>query len=232
MEISVIFPAYNEGHSIEEAIERSLVALRKHFRDIEVLIVDDGSKDDTGIVADRLQERYPDEVRVLHNARNMGAGESLVRGFREARGELVLHNAIDLPFDLEDIPRLLERLDEADIVVATRMERAGYTTFRKVTSVVNISLLNLLFDLKLDDYNFVQLYRREVLQAVQIGTRSTAFVTPETMIRAHDMGFRITAVPIAYHARTRGVATSGSLKVISTSLRDMLGFWARRRFGR
>jgi len=232
MDITVIFPAYNEAHSVEEAIEKSLVALRKHFREIEILIVDDGSKDDTGKVADDLQRRYPNEVRVLHNERNMGAGASLVRGFENARGDLVLHNAIDLPFDLEDIPLLLAQLDGADIVVAMRVERAGYTAFRKLTSVVNIALLNLLFDLKLDDYNFVQLYRREVLQAVKIGTRSTAFVTPETMIRAHDKGFRIKAVPIEYHARTRGVATSGSLKVITSSLRDMLGFWARRRAGK
>lgn len=231
MEITVIFPAYNEAHSIEDAMQRSLAALKKHFTSFEILIVNDGSKDGMGKLADELAERHS-EIRVLHNERNMGAGASLVRGFQDARGDLILHNAIDLPFDLEDMPLLLAELDDADIVVASRMERAGYSSFRRLTSVVNITLLHTLFDLKLRDYNFVQLYRREVLRTVKARTQSTAFITPETMIRAHDKGFRIKEVPVTYHARTRGVATSGSLKVITTSMRDMFTFWAQRRLGR
>jgi glycosyltransferase involved in cell wall biosynthesis len=228
MELTVIFPAYNEEAALEEAMERSLAALRKHVREFEVLIVDDGSKDATGRIADELAGKHP-EIRVLHNGRNLGAGASYVRGLKHARGELVMHNGVDCPFDLEDLPKMLERIEEADIVVATRTGRTGYSAFRVLTSFVNVTLLNLLFGLHLSDYNFTQLYRKKVIDSVNVQSSSTAFVTPETIIRAHDMGFRIVTVPVQYHPRRTSVATSGSLRVIASSVRDMLRFWAQRR---
>jgi glycosyltransferase involved in cell wall biosynthesis len=228
VELTVIFPAFNEQAALEDAMERSLAALREHVRDFEILIVDDGSTDATGRIADELSSRHP-EIRVLHNERNLGAGASYLRGLRHARGELVTHNGVDCPFDLSDLPKMLAVLPDADIVVAARTGRTGYSAFRVLTSIVNVTLLNLLFGLRLRDYNFVQIYRRSVIEAVHVETTGTAFVTPETIIRAHDMGFRIKEVPIEYHARTTGVATSGTIKVIATSMRDMLRLWQQRR---
>lgn len=228
MELTVIFPAYNEEAGIVEAMERSLAALRKHVHAFEVIIVDDGSQDATGRLADEVAAKHP-EIRVLHNERNLGAGASYVRGLQHARGELVMHNGIDCPFDLDDLPKLLGRVGDADIVVATRTGRTGYSAFRVLTSVVNVTLLNLLFGLRVSDYNFTQLYRKKVLDSVKVESTSTAFVTPETIIRAHDLGFRIQQVPVQYHARRTGVATSGSLRVIASSIRDMLRFWLQRR---
>jgi len=223
MQLSVIFPAYNEEAALRSTIERSIRSLRAQFESFEILIVDDGSRDRTAEIADELAREFP-EVRALRNPRNMGAGHTLMHGLDEMRGDWVIHNAVDYPFDFDDLPKLTALLDDADIVVAARTSRPGYTPFRLLTSYVNVTLLNVLFDLKLSDYNFVQLYRREVIERARPETRSTAFITPETMIRAHGLGYRIKEVPVPYHARETGVATSGSMKVILTSMRDMFKF--------
>lgn len=227
MEISVVIPAYNEDHSLRETMERAVAALRSQFERFEIIVVNDASRDATGRIADELAVEHP-EIRVLHNEKNLGAGASLMKGIHDARYALVTHNAVDYPFDLVDLEKMTPLLAEADIVVATRTERAGYTLYRRITSIANLALLHLLFPLRLRDYNFVQLYKREVLESVQVEARSTAFVTPEMMIRAYDQGFRIKEVCVEYHPRERGVATSGSFKVIRSSFKDMIRFWWKR----
>lgn len=230
MEITVIFPAYNEEENIRSAMQRALDSLRPRFDRFEVLIINDCSRDKTGAIADELAAKHP-EIRVIHNPVNMGAGKSVWIGFENARYDLVIHNAMDYPFDLKDLDQMTPLLDSADIVVAVRKARAGYSPYRHLTSRVNLWLLQHLFDLKLRDYNFTQLYRKSVLDVVETETRSTAFLTPETMFRAHDLGFRIKEIDIDYHPRLAGVATSGKPKVIIQSMRDMFRFWFRRKLG-
>lgn len=227
MSISVVFPAYNEEQIIEPVIIRSIEALREQFEKFEIVIVDDKSTDSTGLIADALAARYP-EVRVIHNARNMKQGASLIAGMRAARNELVTHNAMDYPFDLRDLRKMTPLLHSADIVVASRASRPGYTPYRRFISFVNIMLLHVLFDLRLKDYNFVQLYKKSVLDRISIEARSTGFVTPEILIRAHDLGYRVSEIEIAYHARETGIASSGKLSVVLTSFADLVRFALHR----
>lgn len=228
MEFSVVFPAYNEEANIDITIPKAIASLRKRFRSFEVIIVDDCSKDSTFERANALADRFS-EVRVLRNPRNLGSGGSVVHGWAEAKGAIITHNAMDYPFDLENLDRVMPLMKDADVVVVARPTRAGYSAYRKLTSHVHRALLHRLFELRLNDYNFVQFYKREVLERAKAETRSSAFLTPETLIRANDLGFRIVEVEIEYLPRERGVATSGKPKVILTSLRDMLGFWVKRR---
>ncbi len=227
-ELSVIYPAYNERDNIRPTIEQSIAALRSLCAKFELLIVNDASKDETGQIAEELAASNP-EVRVIHNPRNLGQGASIVRGFQHARYDLVMHNGMDYPFDLKDVARLLPATANADIVVAVRKARAGYSSYRRLTSVVNLALLRtLFFDIRLRDYNFVQLYPKSVWERVKVEARSTAFLTPEALIRAHDLGYRLQEVEIEYLPRLHGSASSGKPKVIIRSLKDMFRFWAKR----
>jgi hypothetical protein len=136
---------------------------------------------------------------------------------------------MDYPFDLKDLALLLPATARADIIVAVRHARAGYSWYRRVTSAVNLSLLHILFfDLRLRDYNFVQLYPRSFWERAQVEARSTAFLTPEALIRAHDLGYRIEEVEIEYLSRLHGSASSGKPKIIIASLKDMFRFWMKR----
>lgn len=227
--ITVIFPAYNEAANIRRAIKKSMEAMSPRFDTFELLILDDGSRDDTGSIAEELAETYP-EITVLHNERNMGLGETLYRGFQCAKGELVIQNAMDYPLDLRDLDKLLPVLDEADVAVAVRKAYAGYTPYRKLASKVNRALLRLLFQPKLRDYNYTQLFKREVLEAARPTSRSTVFIAPEILIRAHELGFRIKEIEVDFHPRIAGEATSGKPGVILRSLRDLFAFWIKGLF--
>jgi glycosyltransferase involved in cell wall biosynthesis len=229
VEISVVYPAYNERGNIARTLERSLAALRGRFESFEIVVVNDGSTDETGELAETLARQHP-QITVLHNARNMGVGPTLLRGLQAARHALVVHNGMDYPFDLEDLDKLVAELPRADVVVAARDGHAGYTIWRRIVSEVNRRLLRLLFGLPLTDLNFMQLYRREVLQTVRVGATSAGFVMPETIILAHDMGFRVVEVRIPYHARQSGRSVLGRPKVLWASLKDLLRFWWRRLF--
>ena len=227
MGISVIFAAYNEEMNIRSTMAKSLASMRELDREFEIVIVNDQSSDATGSIADELAAANP-EIHVLHNELSLGQGGSLVRGFQQARYPLVVHNAMDYPFDLRDLPKMLAHCGDADIIAAVRSSRPGYSPYRIVASIVHRHLLHLLFPLKLRDYNFVQLYPRSVWEAIRVEARSTAFLTPEAMIRAYDMGYRIREVEIEYHPRLAGEATSGKPKVILHTLRDMFSFWWKR----
>ncbi len=228
MRITVIYPAYNEEKNIRSTLRRSLRALRSQFHDFEILVIDDASRDGTRSIAESVAVRNP-EIRVIGNARNLGQGGTLAKGFRLARGDLVIHNGMDYPFDLNDLRSLLPLMKDADIVVAARKNRPRYTPLRVLMSLTNVTLLRFLFGLKLRDFNFVQLYKRDVLRTVPFETRSTAFITPEILIRAHDMGYRIREVAVDYHPREHGKATSGRPRVVMGSIRDMMCFWWTRR---
>jgi glycosyltransferase involved in cell wall biosynthesis len=229
LELSVVIPAWNEQDSIEPTVRAARDALSGLFDRFEILIINDASTDGTGRLADRLAAEV-DEVRVLHNPVNVGQGVSQLRGFARARFELVTHNGMDAPFDFADLEKMVPLLAGADVVVAARTSRPGYTLYRRVISLANLLMLNTLFGLRLRDYNFVQLYRRRVLQAVvpRVEATSAGFVVPEILIRAHDMGFRIRQTPIAYHRRRAGRATVGNPRVVLRSFCEQMRFRLRR----
>jgi len=208
-------------------MQKSLAALRAQFDTFEIILIDDQSRDKTLEIAHQAAAENP-EIRVLQNTVNMGQGKTLLRAFDEARGEFVIHNAVDYPFDLEDLNQMIPLLDDADIIVAARRARPGYSAYRRVISSINIILIRTLFGLSIHDYNFVQMYRRDVLDKISITADSTGFLTPEIIIRANDMGYRVTEIEVAYHPREFGTATAGSPKVLIRSFRDMMSFFIRR----
>jgi len=228
--LSVVIPGLNEEANVRDAVERSLEILKGLAARYEVVIVDDGSTDGTAAVAQELQREHP-EVRLLRNPLNLGVGTSLLIGLRAATGDLVVHNAMDLPFDLKDLERILPLFPEWDVVAVVRTDRSAHSSYRKLTSLVHHYLVRLLFRTKLRDLNFVQVYKREVLRAVSVKARSPAFVTPELLIRAGDQGFRVTAAGAPFHPRVRGQASHGKPRDILWTLADMLSFWLERRAG-
>ncbi|MGH7814715.1 MAG: glycosyltransferase family 2 protein [Candidatus Binataceae bacterium] len=227
MEISVIFPAYNEAENIRRTIAKAMEALPPLFDRFEIVIIDDCGQDGTGRIADELAAAHP-EIRVIHNEKNLGQGACIALGFAEARYGLLLHNAMDYPFDLRDLAKMTPLLKDAGIVVASRMARPGYSKYRLIVSYANIALIRTLFPLKLWDYSFVQLFKKSAWMNLKVESRSTGFMIPEALIRAYDLGYRVEAIEIPYHPRLVGVATAGKPKVILQSVRDLFRFWRKR----
>lgn len=231
MEISVVIPAYNEEENIRSTVERCVGSLRAQCDRFEIIIVDDKSTDNTGRIADELSEQHP-EVTVIHNERNLRQGASLVRGFEQARLSWVTHNAMDYPFDLNDLVHVLPLMERADVVVGTRRHRPDSSLYRRLLSAVNLLLLRNCFGLRLRDYNFVQVYKRKVLENLALEETSTGFLAPSMLFQAHRLGYRLEEIVLDYQPRERGKAKSGHPRVLLETLRDMLRYWLKQKHNR
>jgi glycosyltransferase involved in cell wall biosynthesis len=227
----VVLPVYNEAVLVDGAIRRSIGTLRRIVGRFEVLLVDDCSTDETGTIADAAAREFP-EVRVLHNERNLRQGGSLRRAFPLARYDLVTHNAIDYPFDFEELPAVLRCFPGADVVVVERRSYPGVTAMRRFASWVNQTLIRTLFGLSICDYNFVQVYKRQFLMNEHSFSDGTAFITVERIVRAHHAGARVVSVEAEYHRRPSGVSTSGNWRTVWHSLRDIVRLWLELKLGR
>jgi glycosyltransferase involved in cell wall biosynthesis len=219
--LSLVMPGLNEEANIERAVGRARAALERHTREFEIIVVNDGSRDGTRAIADRLSAEDP-RIRVLHNERNMNYGVSLARGIQAARCEWILHDGMDLPLAPEDLPLFAPHFAEADVIVVRRRSRAAHSPWRKLTSWVNNALLRLLFAPRARDLNFVQFYRRSWVQGVAIASTSPAFVTPELILRAEHGGREVREVEAEFRRREAGKAHFGKPRDIAWTLRDLL----------
>lgn len=219
--LSLIMAAFNEGDSIEPAVRRALSVLERGGYEFEIIIIDDGSTDRTGAIAERMAAEDR-RVRVLHNERNLNYGISLQRGIAAARCDWVLHNGMDLPLAPEDIDRFTDYFADADVVVARRANLAAHPPWRRLTSRVNNLLLRALFRPRTSDLNFVQFYRRSFAQSVHLVSTSPAFVTPELILRAERSGRRVCEVEAEFQRRPAGKGHFGKPRDILWTLGDML----------
>lgn len=222
--ISVVLPGFNEEENIEDTVKKCLDSLNTYTVSNEVVIIDDCSTDKTGEIADRLQSQNK-SIKVIHNPVNLHVGISVLIGFQAATGDLVVHNAMDYPFDLDDLDKILPLFPEWDVVIVSRKDRSAHSPYRKLTSLVNYWLIRILFGVKFSDMNFVQVYKKEVLERIKVKAKSPAFVTPELLIRSKQEGFKITEVKATFHNRHKGQASYGKPRDILWTLADMFSFW-------
>ena len=213
-------PCLNEEASVEDAVCRMLASLERMTEEFEIIVINDGSTDRTGEIADQTAAQDA-RIRVLHNERNLNYGICLRLGIQNARCDWILHNGMDLPLAPEDVEKLAVHFDEADVVVACRTSRAAHSTWRKLTSWVNNRLLHLLFSPRTDDLNFTQCYRRSFVQSLKLVSTSPAFVTPEIIIRAERTGRRVCQERVEFRKREAGKPHFGKIRDIAWTLRDM-----------
>jgi len=231
LQLSLILPAFNEGPAVVEAIERHAACLSKLGIDYEIVIVNDGSSDNTLELAEEAAKRH-DRVRVLTNPKNRGQVASILRGFAESHGRFVMHNGVDLPFDPAEIEGVLDEICQgADVVVVERRNRDAYGWFRKVTSWCHIALVRLLFKSPFMDHNFVQAYSRQVIDSVVAESSGVSTVTTELTLKAFRLGYRIHSLKADYQPRRQGDSTITGRKIVRTTLELLKLYFIMKRFG-
>jgi glycosyltransferase involved in cell wall biosynthesis len=230
--VSCTILAYNEEQTLEQATADVVTALRAFGdRAIEVIIVDDGSTDRTPEIAAGLARQYP-EVRVVTHPQNRGPGSGLVTGFRESQNEVICFHAADQQLPFHEVAALIPLLDDHEIVIGDRTGRPGYTQLRLLSSRVYIALVHNLFGLRqYKDFNFLYLYRKQLLDQITIETTGV-FMPTEVMVKAVDLGARVATATVTCLPRTAGQATCGRPSVIAWTFREMLRFWALWRLRR
>ncbi|MDD5557155.1 MAG: flippase-like domain-containing protein [bacterium] len=221
--LTVFFPCFNEEENVERQTLEVDRVLRGITDDYEVVIVDDGSTDRTGEIADRLARENP-RVRVIRHPHNLGYGNALKSGFHGARKDLVLYTDGDCQFDIRDVRKLLPLMREGvDMVVGYRADRQD-RPLRKFVSRVYNRIIRLVFGLRVRDIDCAfKLFRRSVFDRIEI--RSERFlIDTEILVRAKRAGLTIVEAGVAHLPRTRGKSTVSPRDVFRT-LRELALLW-------
>ena len=218
-ELSLVFPVFDEEANVTPLLESAVALGRRLGRSFEIVVVDDGSRDESAERIAAARALHP-EIRAVQHAANRGYGAALRSGLHEARGALVFFSDADLQFDLDEVERLLAHSGSFDIVAGFRAPRRD-PWGRHVLAWAWGTLVNALFGLGVRDIDCAfKLFRREVLDAIPIASLG-AFVNTEMLVRARAAGFRIRQVPVTHRPRPAGRPTGASPRVIVRALVEL-----------
>jgi glycosyltransferase involved in cell wall biosynthesis len=224
LDVSVLVPAKDEAPNLPEFLARCAEALGPAGFTFEVVVVDDGSRDDTPRVLRELRGRYP-FLRVVTHRRQRGIADALRSGGDAARGDIFVFYPADLQYLPEDIPALVRPILEgrADIVTGTKQ---GKYEKAFVSGIYN-RLCRALFGVRVTDLNSVKAYRREVVADLPLRPDWHRFMV---VIAAAD-GFRLMSHPVPVYPRKAGVSKFTWTR-IPVGVLDLLSVWFQLRFGR
>ena len=206
--LSIVIPCYNEAATLESIVDRVMVANRMGL-DLEVLIVDDGSRDGTAEVADNLAGRHT-QVRVIHHPTNRGKGAAMRTGFAQITGDVALVQDADLEYSPDDYPKLLKPIldGRADVVFGSRFrssEEARILYFWHAAANKGLTFLsNMMTNLNLSDMETgYKVFRREVISRISIRENRFGF-EPEITAKIARLrpSPRIYEVGVSYSGRT------------------------------
>ena len=237
----MVVPTYNEAENLEWIVGR----LRTAVPDTDVLVVDDGSPDGTGEIADRLAGEDP-HIQVLHRSEKAGLGAAYLHGFRvamEAGYDTIGEMDADGSHLPEQLPQLMAALRHADLVIGSRWVPGGSVTnwawHRRLLSIGGNLYTKLLLGMPVRDATAgYRLFRRETLEAIDLpSVQSLGYVFQADMAyRTHRQGLRIVEVPIEFVERVRGhskmtmqVAVESLLRITRWGLTNRVRRLIRRR---
>ena len=226
--ISIVIPAYNESQRLGRTLDRVLTFVRQQDWDAEIIVVDDGSQDNTAEIVRAYEQKY-EIVRLLHNPGNHGKGYSVRNGVLNASGDLILFTDADLSAPIEEAPKLLDALARgADVAIGSRWARSELQTRRqsilrqalgRVFNLLARTLLNLNFT---DTQCGFKAFRREVARCIFPLQRIERWgFDPEILFLAQDLGYRVEEVPVvwAHDERTRISPLADGSKMVADMLR-------------
>lgn len=226
--LSVFFPAYNEEKNITSTTQKAVKVLKDlGIHEWEILLINDGSKDKTGEVADRLAQKYTN-VHAIHQP-NGGYGMALRAGFKNAKYELIAYTDADGQFDFSEVTKFLDHLGEADFIIGYRIKRQDPFFRLLFAKGWALSLLTF-FGLKLKDVDCgFKMVKKEVVGKIQnnfpLQSTRGGMINAELAIKANKLGFKVAQVGVHHYPRLAGKPTGANLKVISRSYLDLLKLW-------
>lgn len=215
--LSIAIPAYNEGMNVEWVLLNTLSEAPKYLQDFEIIVIDDGSTDNTGQIADRFS-RKDTRVRVVHKE-NGGYGEAMLRGIREAKKDYVAYMPADGQFLIADMKRCFKLMGRADLILGFRKTRTDYSFYRHILSHGYIWLLFLLFGLTFRDVNWLNIWKVDEVKKIKVASRGV-FILAEIILNFRKRGLKIAEAPSYYRKRRGGKVKNAKLSIAFQTLID------------
>lgn len=234
-ELSVFFPCYNEEKNISNTVSKAVKVLEKVANKWEVIIINDGSKDNTADVAKKLEKKYFPNIKIVTHNPNRGYGAAFKSGLYNSKYKWIAFTDSDGQFDFSEIIHFIEtqKNTKSDLVI-------GYYLGRKVSPLVVLSskiwelIVFILFGLHVTDIDcgFKFVSKKVVDTIPKLEAERGAFISSEFLIKAKKAGFKITEIGVNHYPRTEGQATGRQLKVIIKSFTDLFNLWYKINFKR
>jgi glycosyltransferase involved in cell wall biosynthesis len=222
--LTAFFPAYNDQHTIEGIVRTAAEEMSKVTDDFEVLVVNDGSRDRTRSILERLEHELP-YLRVIHHEKNRGYGAALITGFKNASKDLIFYTDGDGQYDVRELHNLLAELKpNIDLVNGYKIKRAdawyriwiGATYRRAMRWVFRLSIRDV-------DCDF-RLFRRYIFETISL--ESASGVICVEMARKFDLaGFRMVEVPVSHYPRLHGRSEFFRVRHLVYTFRGLMKIW-------
>ncbi|MDP8215915.1 MAG: glycosyltransferase family 2 protein [Candidatus Kaelpia imicola] len=224
--ISAVILAYNEQNNITPLIKKTDRVLKQKFFDYEIIVVNDGSQDNTLSVLKELTLKYP-KLKIVTHTQNKGYGAAVVSGLKTSQYELVFFTDGDNQFNVEEINKLLPYIDDSDLVAGYRVKRSD-NFFKRINTLAWNILIRFLFKVKVKDLDCAfKLFRKTILEKIDLRRVKSqgAMINAEILVRLKKVDAKIVEVPVSHFHRKFGKQTGASLKVIAKAFKELAMFY-------
>ncbi len=225
--LSVFFPAYNDAPSLPVLIHKTFAVLERHVEDYEVIVVNDGSHDNTGEVLEQLRREFASRMRVVTHPENRGYGGALRTGFESATREFVFYTDGDSQYDVEELPRLLELAGPATgLVNGYKLERHDPAHRIWIGKIYNLCA-RLMFRIRIRDIDCdYRLIRRALLEKLHL-TSTSGTVCVELVRKLELSGCEVKEIGVHHYPRLYGRSQFFRLQSLATTFYELVRLWIR-----
>jgi len=228
--LSSFFPVYNEERNIQKLVENLLKILPKVAEKYEIIIVNDGSTDGTEKIINKLTEENV-YIRALHHKENQGYGAAIRSGFVNSQYNYIFFTDGDNQFDVFEIKKLINYINEYDIVIGYRINRKD-NFIRRFNAWSWHILIRLLFGLNIRDVNCAfKLFRRGVMKKINIESEG-AMINAEILAHAKMYGFSIKQIGVCHYPRQWGKQSGANFKVLVKAFWELIKVYKKLKMER
>ncbi len=232
-ELSVFFPFWNEEENVDIIVKNAIPIAENIAKKWEIIIIDDGSSDNTLKIAEKLALEDP-RIRVFSHQPNRGYGAALKAGLTHARYNLIVFIDGDGQFDFSEVTRFIEKIDNADIVIGFRKKRRDRNLFKRLL------LMNLLkvWDFALFRFSFkdidcgFKMFKKEAAEKLMPLRSEGAMITTEILAKAKKKNLKIEEIGVTHYQRERGHQSGANFPVIVRAVLESFILWFDLHYGR
>lgn len=232
-ELSIFFPFWNEQANIEHVVKSAASVAKQVAHKWEIIMVDDGSSDNTLQIAQKLAKN-DNHLRVVTHQPNRGYGAALTSGFVHAKYDVIVFTDGDGQFDFAEVNKFIEKIDDADIVIGFREKRRDHQLFKRLLLMNLLKVGDFLlfhFSFKDIDCGF-KMFKKEAVEKLMPLRSEGAMITTEILAKAKRKRLTITEVGVTHYPRKLGHQSGANFPVIVRAILESLILWYDLHYGR
>jgi len=233
-ELSIFFPFWNEEKNVDSVVTKAMEVAKNVAEKWEIIMIDDGSSDNTLEVAEKLAKTDPKHLSVISHSPNRGYGASLKEGFSHAQYDYVVFTDGDGQFDFSEVTKFIDLIESADIVIGYRKKRRDHKLFKRLLLMNLLKVGDLIlfgFHFKDIDCGF-KMFTRHALDTIMPLRSEGAMITTEILAKATKKKLRIKQVGVEHYQRQYGAQTGANMAVILRAILESFILWLDIKNGR